>query len=87
MSCRVIGRTVETVLLSDLAESARAANLEAVEGWIVPTKRNLPVRDLYERHGFRKVCNDNGRQKWRLNLSDQTIESPKWVRVQHAVGQ
>lgn len=82
MSCRVIGRTVETALLHQLVAAARIAGLEAVEGWIIPTKRNMPVRDLYERHGFNAVEEgEDGRIKWRLVLASNDVTVRNWLTI------
>lgn len=82
MSCRVIGRTVETALLHRLVAIALDSDLEAVEGWIIPTKRNIPVRDLYERHSFEPIeeC-DDGRIKWRLSSATSSIVTPHWLTI------
>jgi len=55
MSCRVIGRSIETAILHHLATLARADGTKAIEGEIIATKRNGPARDLYERHGIRAI--------------------------------
>ena len=52
MSCRVLGRGVETLILSELARIAAEAGCTEVAGAYVPTGRNGMVSDLYERHGF-----------------------------------
>ncbi len=82
MSCRVIGRTVETALLHQLVAAARTTRLEAVEGWIIPTQRNMPVRDLYERHGFNAVEEgEDGRIKWQLALASNDVTVPNWLTI------
>ncbi|MBV9083346.1 MAG: HAD family hydrolase, partial [Acidobacteriaceae bacterium] len=43
MSCRVIGRTVETALLSFLVQETRAAGMEYLRGRYVRTKKNAPA--------------------------------------------
>ena len=41
LSCRIIGRTVETALLSYLAECAAARGRRRLLGWFLPTKKNV----------------------------------------------
>ncbi|MFQ5513645.1 MAG: HAD-IIIC family phosphatase [Myxococcota bacterium] len=53
LSCRVIGRGVETRLLEEVERRLRGAQSRVARGRIVPTARNVPVRDLYARHGYR----------------------------------
>jgi len=64
-----------------LAEAARAAGLFAMEGWLIPTARNVPVRDLYERHGFTVVETREEEMKWRLDLGEAEIAAPVWIKL------
>src|SRR5207245_9189822 len=52
LSCRVIGRTVETAFLSVLCQQARARGAARLTGWFLPTRKNAPAADFYARHGF-----------------------------------
>jgi FkbH-like protein len=81
LSCRVIGRTVETALLANLAESAQQRGRKRLTGWFVPTRKNAPARDFYEQHGFeRQEVNDTG-SLWTLDLKRSTLRSPEWIKV------
>jgi FkbH-like protein len=81
LSCRVIGRTVETALLAHLAESAEQRGRKRLIGWFLPTKKNAPARDFYEQHGFeRQEVNDTG-SLWKLDLKRSTLRSPEWIKV------
>lgn len=81
MSCRVINRGAETCMLHWLAAAAKAEGLAALEGWILPTARNVPVRDVYERHGFTAVQTTDRGTKWRLDLVTATVDSPSWLDI------
>ena len=81
LSCRVIGRTVETALLAHIAEQARAGGAARLEGWFLPTKKNAPARDFYARHGFELAEERDGGQLWRLNLAAADVRCPEWIRV------
>ena len=59
MSCRVLGRGVEALVLAELARLAAEAGCTAVTGSYLPTGRNGMVADLYPRHGF---VTDRGRR-------------------------
>jgi len=81
MSCRVIGRTVETAFLSFLAEHARKQGAQRLQGWFLPTKKNAPARDFYSSHGF-QVLELNGRGTlWGLNLQQGHVACPEWIRL------
>jgi predicted enzyme involved in methoxymalonyl-ACP biosynthesis len=49
MSCRVLGLGIEHRFVQHVLESAGADHLIAT---IVPTGRNLPVRNIYRDNGF-----------------------------------
>jgi FkbH-like protein len=81
LSCRVIGRTVETALLSHIAENAQQRGCKLLMGWFIPTKKNAPARDFYEQHGFiRKQQNESG-SLWVLDLKNSTSRSPDWIKL------
>ena len=52
MSCRVLGRGIETAFIARLVDDVRAAGAERVTAGYVPTAKNVIVADLYPRHGF-----------------------------------
>jgi FkbH-like protein len=75
LSCRTLGRTVETAMLAFLCRRAKARGAAAITGDIVPTERNTPVRDLYSRHGFEAAEN-----RFRLPL-DRAVAMPEYFTV------
>jgi FkbH-like protein len=81
LSCRVIGRTVETAMLGFITGACKAAGFRYLQGWFYPTKKNTPVRELYESHQFSKVEESDGASLWRLNLADAVIPCPEWIRL------
>jgi FkbH-like protein len=84
LSCRVIGRTVETALLAHLAESATQRGRKRMVGWFLPTKKNAPARDFYQQHGFaRQDANGTG-SLWALDLKNSTLRSPDWITLRVA---
>src|SRR6202167_2491182 len=86
LSCRVIGRTVETALLAHLAVSAVQRGRKRLVGWFLPTKKNAPARDFYQQHGFeRQEANGSG-SLWTLDLSSSTLRCPDWIKVKVNVG-
>jgi len=84
MSCRVLGRGVETTLLSHIASRAAAMNAKKLRGRYLPTPKNAMVADLYERHSFVKSENlpDEG-SVWELDLPSN-LEAPAFV--EHIAG-
>ena len=79
LSCRVIGRTVETAMLAHLCELAAARGVLRLVGQLRPSAKNMPARDLFARHGFVMVDEDAaGNSRWELDLSDATVALPDW---------
>ncbi len=81
LSCRIIGRTVETAFLALLLDEVAAARAQAVEGWFLPTKKNSPAEDFYPSHGFRIAEKTDRGARWVLELPQQTVRVPDWIRV------
>jgi FkbH-like protein len=81
MSCRVIGRTVETALLAHLMEDARRRGATILQGWFLPTKKNAPAQEFYREHGFVEAERTGESTLWRLDLHTQSIRTPEWIAV------
>ncbi len=81
LSCRVIGRTVETALLARLATDARERGAKVLQGWFLPTKKNAPAREFYRDHGFEEAARTDEGVLWKLDLIEGTVASPEWVRI------
>lgn len=81
LSCRVIGRTVETALLSHVASGAISRGCQQLSGWFLPTKKNAPARDFYSQHGFQLQKQNGEGALWTLDLRQQTIAMPEWIRL------
>jgi FkbH-like protein len=81
LSCRVIGRTVETAFLAYLIDEAAALGASAVEGWFAPTKKNAPASDFYSSHGFRLAEETELGARWVLDLPQEAVRRPEWIRM------
>ena len=67
MSCRVLGRRVEQMVLRELREHAHRAGIERLAGTYLPTDRNALVVDHYAKLGFTKIGEDSsGITRWEL---------------------
>jgi len=76
LSCRILGRTLETAALGFACERARARGASKLSAEIIETERNTPVRDVYERHGF----SDLGGGRFELSL-ERPIAIPDYFTV------
>ena len=63
MSCRVMGRKLENVIMNEIASSCG----KKLVAEYIPTKKNAPVQDLYERLGFTEVAAHEGHKQYELD--------------------
>jgi FkbH-like protein len=77
LSCRVIGRAVETALLSFLCKQAKQRGARTLSGKFLPTKKNAPAADFYPRHGFAQSDSET----YCFDLSKGEVHCPEWIQV------
>jgi FkbH-like protein len=59
LSCRVLGRGVESAMLRVVTEDLIDAGAQRLVGRVIPTKKNAPARDFLPRHGFIAATRDS----------------------------
>jgi FkbH-like protein len=70
MSCRVLGRKVESAVLQELVHAAEKHGVKKFLGRYVPTGRNALVEDHYVKLGFTETLRDeNGTRHYALDLA------------------
>jgi predicted enzyme involved in methoxymalonyl-ACP biosynthesis len=80
MSCRVLKRGVERVLLNSIVEQAKERGLKRIVGEYIPTPKNGLVRDHYPSLGFTQIENGSGETtRWQL-LVDGWEPQPHFIR-------
>lgn len=82
MSCRVIGRKVETAFLAKIVADAMKKGVSTIIGEYIPTQKNALVKDFYPNHGFEKLRQEGPLYKWRLDLIKSTVKMPEWLEVE-----
>src|SRR5258706_11130423 len=71
MSCRVLGRGVESFLMNRVVEHGQELGLARVTAEYIPTAKNGMVKDFFEQFGFEKVAEGaSGAAQWRLLTKD-----------------
>ena len=75
MSCRVLGRRVEAVVLDEIVTAAKNNGVKALVGIFIPTGRNEMVREHYGKLGFVKIEESETSTVWRLDLDN--YEAPE----------
>jgi FkbH-like protein len=81
LSCRVIGRTVESAMLAQACSIARARDCSRLTGWFLPTQKNKPAAGIYADHGFAIAGHTEQGTLWQFDVSKKMIETPPWIRL------
>lgn len=84
LSCRVIGRGVETALLAFVAENAQRAGATHIIGEFIPTKKNAPGASFYADHGFtqKPQTGDSNSIFYEFDLTTAALTSPRWITLE-----
>ncbi|GHO56598.1 HAD-IIIC family phosphatase [Ktedonobacter robiniae] len=80
LSCRVMGRTIETAFLASIADAALARGMRYLIGEFLPTQRNVAVRELYKLHKF--VSLDTDGCLWQLDLHTTSLSAPDYIELE-----
>lgn len=87
MSCRVLGRKVEQMVLREILQHARAAGVLKLIGVYKPTDRNKLVIDHYAKLGFTKVGEDErGQTRWELLVGNTLPPSAPMKAISQGFG-
>jgi len=81
LSCRVIGRTVETAILSFLVEENQARGSTRLQGWFLPTPKNKPAESFYAKHQFVLRDQTVTGSLWSLDLREAALDCPPWIQL------
>jgi FkbH-like protein len=79
MSCRVLGRGVESAVFAALADYARSVGASRLRGQYIPSAKNKLVADLYRSNGFSSMsdgyweCADLARYRWPEHITRQGL--------------
>ena len=83
MSCRVLGRQVERMVLREVLYHAARRGISKLVGVYRPTDRNKLVEDHYAKLGFTRVARqDDGSTEWELTTDTEIPPAP--MLVEHA---
>ncbi len=81
LSCRVIGRGVETALLSYVACQAQKMGATRLIGEYVPSPKNQLCKDFFPSHGFDLSAGASsfGGVAYEFDLTKATLQVPYWI--------
>ena len=76
MSCRALGRGVESVLLGACVQAAKRLDAETLRGVYIPTKKNAQTANFYVAAGFAEHSNSDGEVRFGLDLDATSLSVP-----------
>jgi len=80
LSCRIIGRRVEETMLAYIVEEAKKKRIKTLIGQFIPTKKNIPAKDFYEKNGFRLIEENENTEKWGYKIKNE-YNYPNFIKV------
>ncbi len=82
MSCRIIGRGVETAFLGTLLDMLKERGVRRVAAAYIPTKKNAMVQSFYASNGFSAAGQDGETSLWERDLIGPTpFAWPEFITV------
>jgi len=86
LSCRIIGRKIEDLLLRYIIQKAIDANIKTIKGIFIPSKKNIPAQNFYEFCGFKQENNDiiKHKQIW-LYDTKTNFNAPNYIEIKENI--
>jgi len=78
LSCRVLGRKIEDVLLAYLVARSQKQGVTTLYGRFIPTSKNQQVANFYPRRGFESQSEG----VFRLDLTIHSYPMPEGIQVE-----
>lgn len=69
MSCRVLKRGLEDVMMNEAVKEAKKGGIDVIKGYYYPTPKNAMVKELFAKYGFECVDEVNNGSTWLLNVN------------------
>lgn len=84
MSCRVIGRGVETAVWGPIVQDARARGCTLLQAEFIPSAKNAQVADFYARLGLELVAETaEGVRRYRIAAESFSAPDTSWIKLNY----
>jgi FkbH-like protein len=84
MSCRVIGRGVETVIWSRIVDDAIHRGCTELRATYQPSAKNSQVVDFYDRLGIPLANESEGTRHYAISIVDFNTPTNPWIKMNYA---
>ena len=81
MSCRVVGRAIETAFLGALLKELAERGVRTVRAAYIPTRKNGLVRDFYRSAGFSPLATEGETEHWLWEMGSAELPGTNFISV------
>lgn len=83
MSCRVLGRKIEFVIIDEMIKYLCEKNISEIRAHYIPSSKNSQVKDLYDKVGFSLCGEANNVKEYLLKLDQYKPSSISFIQVNY----
>lgn len=81
MSCRVMGRNIEFAFIDYIISFLKVHGCKTVEAQFLPTQKNKPISDFFEKCGFPVISENEEGKKYILTIDDYIKQNIDYIKV------
>ena len=81
MSCRIMGRNIEFVFMDYIVDFLKDHGCSTIEANYIPTQKNKPVIDFYEKCGFPLVEEKDGCKQYIIKTDNYKYQDINYIKI------
>lgn len=81
MSCRIMGRNIEKAIMNYIIETLQKQGVIKVVAKYIPTKKNMPVKDLYDMFNFSIIDEHSGEKDYELSIGEYKKQNVDYIKI------
>ena len=81
MSCRIMGRNIEFVFMDYIMNFLKDHGCSTIEANYIPTQKNKPVIDFYEKCGFPLVEEKDGSKQYLIKMENYKYQDINYIKI------
>jgi len=81
LSCRAMGKRIEKAFFTYIVNMLKKKGISKLSGIYLPTKKNIPVKNLYKELGFTKIEESPSRTVWLLDCENYNESIADYMKI------
>jgi len=69
LSCRVLGRNIENVILEFIINEAKKNDINYIEAHFIPSNKNMIAASIFQNNNFTLISKENNLEVWYLDIN------------------